>query len=737
MVQLTTDPIPYAEFIMRFLMQHPSPEAPEKSIAETEEALDGDRWFWADDNAKILEFLAVPQLWSCYPKQCADILRFIDRLCYGPFILRRIGHARLDQITDAASGAARFVHTFMHLSSDLARGIVNVGMRFHDIRTARNLIFTGNAIEFTYGERRHKFSVEESIIDYSIVRDGPELFLKHTSEIKVPTDGGEKRLGLLDYVYTIDARTMFVNVAAELRLEDEEVSDVILTIANSDLSHGENDVFYTSVQFRSASETVVVDCRDDHVNHPAKGVSYWSLIQGGYMRGFSLAAHVIPSDPDRLSSIELTAGKDGRWHSAASCYSFPGKGHGKTLRVSETRVITSGGFYELASEYEDMFKHFLSIPKDDPIDFSISYDYGAEINCFARAFRTLSTISGIEDQSELRQLSRDLFDRYFDYFDNILMRAQESDPAAIFSRPLAFAAYGLVDMYFVTSDEKYRQSLRRVVDLLLAFERPFLGEEGNIESAFLMGLVQTALPFVDCHSAILLALARALPVLEDSSLITRLDRGIDAYRIETMGIELGDIRKQDLLYVGFPPGGHQRGANAYWNFCAGITLRLFKYLSQSQHQATKEIFDRHKFRIAAHRALLEVQILRSLRDRGGAIEIKTAILSAEGNSETQPWAALGLVEDSGDLPPQDWHLSPPALISNVPIPGVTPPLESSEVPGAMLERSDVEAGYRWILGRPPESEDAIRTHMVHRDIATLREVLLRSGEFRKYMESLS
>jgi hypothetical protein len=736
-MSLPTDPVPYAEFIIRHLMQHPVPEAPEKSIAETEEALDGDRWFWADDNAKILEFLAVPQLWSRYPKQCGDILRFIDKLCYRPFILRRIGHARLDQIADDASGAARFVHTFMHLSSDLARGVVNVGMRFHDIRTARNLIFTGNAIEFTYGERKHKLSVEESIIDHSIVRNGPELFLKHTSEIKVSTAAGEKCLGLLDYVYTIDARTMFVNVAVELRLEDEDVSDVVLTIANSDLSHGENDVFYTSAQFRSATDTMVVDCKDGDVNHPAKGVSYWSLIQGGYMRGFSLAAHVIPSEPDRLSSIELTAGKDGRWRSAASCYSWPGKGHGKTLRVSETRVITSGGFYELAAEYEDMFEHFLSIPKDHPIDFSISYDYGAEINCFARAFRTLSTISDIEDQAELRQLAHDLFDRYFDYFDNILMRAQESDPAAIFSRPLAFAAYGLVDMYFVTSDEKYRQSLRRVVDLLLAFERPFLGDEGKIESAFLMGLVQTTLPFVDCHSAILLALARALPVLEDPALITRLDRGIEAYRIETMGIELGDIRKQDLLYVGLPPGGHQRGANAYWNFCAGITLRLFKYLSQSQHQATKEIFDRHKFRIAFQRALLEIQIWRSLRDRGGALEIKTAILSAEGNSETQPWAALGLVEDSGDLPPVDWRLGPPSLLSDVPVPGVMRPLEKADVTGAMLERSDVEAGYRWILGRDPESDDAIRAHIVHRDIATLREVLIRSGEFRKYMADLS
>jgi hypothetical protein len=65
------------------------------------------------------------------------------------------------------------------------------------------------------------------------------------------------------------------------------------------------------------------------------------------------------------------------------------------------------------------------------------------------------------------------------------------------------------------------------------------------------------------------------------------------------------------------------------------------------------------------------------------------------------------------------------------------PLEKADVTGAMLERSDVEAGYRWILGRDPESDDAIRAHIVHRDIATLREVLIRSGEFRKYMADLS
>ena len=735
-MNLPVDPVPYAEFILRYLMQHPSPGAPEKAVAETEEALDGDRWFWADDNAKILEFLAIPELWSRYPSVCADVLRFIDKLCHGPFILRRIGHARLDEVANDGSGVARFVHTFMHISCDLPRGIVNVGMRFHDIRTARNLIFGGNRIEFSYQGERHVLSVDENITGQSISREGPEIRLKHTTEVKVGAPGAEKRLGLLDYIYTIDARTMFVNVAAELHVEDEEISDVMLTIGNVDLSHGENDVFYTAAQFRSAAETHVVPCTDQEVVQQARGVSYWSLIQGGYMRGFSLAAHSITTAPERLEKIELSPGKGGRWSKSASCYSFPGAWRRQKLRIDETRVITSGGFYELAPEYEDLFRHFLAQPKTHPLDFSISYDYGAEINAFARTFRVLSNLSGIENQEELRNLALNLFDRYFDHFANILMVAQETDPSAIFSRPLAFAAYGLADMFLVTGDEKYRQHLRRVVDLLLAFERTFIGDDGKVESGFLMGLVQTTLPFVDCHSAVLLAFARALPILEDPGLISRLDRGLDAYRIETMGITLGDMRKQDLLVVGRSPTGREHGAHAYWNFCAGITLRLFKLLRQSTHQATGEILMRHKDRMDVQEALLRLQVRRSLRDRGGALEIKTAILSGEGNSETQPWVALGLVTDSGDLPPPGWHLSPPSLISDIPMPPVQRPVEKSEVPGAMLERADVVAGYRWILGRDPESENAILSHMMHKDIQTLREVLMKSGEFRSIYSQL-
>lgn len=48
-----------------------------------------------------------------------------------------------------------------------------------------------------------------------------------------------------------------------------------------------------------------------------------------------------------------------------------------------------------------------------------------------------------------------------------------------------------------------------------------------------------------------------------------------------------------------------------------------------------------------------------------------------------------------------------------------------------VTREDVIWGFRMILGRDPESEEAIRAHLGLRDRSALREALLDSAEIRK------
>jgi ubiquinone/menaquinone biosynthesis C-methylase UbiE len=649
-MSLPTDPVPYAEFIVRHLMQHPVPGESLLAVSETELPIDGDLWFWADDNAKILEFFAIPELWHRYPEESKSLLKFINGLCFGPFILRRIGHPRLEQLQNDGSGKADFIHTFMHIGCELQRGIVNVGIRFHDGRTARNLTFASQEVEFTHNGTRHRFAANDFIDKHEIIFSGDSLVLQHSSIIDVAHGEEKSRIGRLTYTYTFSARSMFINAEVDLVLEKGiTVSDVILGFSHDDLSHGENYVFYSEINTLAPDEhSNTVAAEPGEVLIPVPGVTYWSVTQNEFMRGFSLAVHTLVDGANEDRALKAEVREKGRLHRIFSTHAYGGVFTGTALHVSEQKVLTSGGFYDQVQDYESMLRHFGMQAQQSPIDFSLSYDYGAELNSFARVFRALSNETPSPDSDILRNEVKALFDRYFEVYDRLLLETQKKDPTVIFSRSLSFAIFGLVDMWYATKEQVYLDNLRSSVDVLLTFVRNEEGEDGKPISLFVGDLLNFYI-FVDCHSAALMALVRALPVLEDPSLITIIDQGLDAYRIETLGIPLGDMRKEDLVCLGRLSAERQLHSHSYWNFTAGLTLRLFKMLRQSPHQATQEIFERHRSRIALHEALLKLRIEQSLRDRNGALEIKTGRLSGEGNSETQPWVALGVIAQSEDI----------------------------------------------------------------------------------------
>ncbi len=660
MTELLTDPVPYAEFIMRYLMQRVAPEgSPALAVAETEHAVDGDRWFWADDNAKVLEFLALPALWNRWPDRCHDVLEFIESLCDGPFILRRTGHARLEETQRGADGTGRWVHTFMNLSCDLAAGSVTVGMRFHDMRTARNLILAQHQVEFQYQGHGFRLHTAGRASAHAMRHDGLDLVLSHTHELSFDPGDGPRRLGALVATFRFDGRSMFV--ATELVLELDpgiSVADVVLGFGHDQLSHNENAVHYGDVGLTRPGQAPVqfTAGAPGETWLEAAGSDYWLLSQREEMRGFALAIHTLPENPADTLNLQVLVQEAGRLHRVVSRHGFPGAQAGGTrLLARERKILTAGGFYDQVADCAGLVQRRAAMPSPQPVDISISYDYGAEINAFARCYRTLSAMPASPEVLALRDKARLLFDRYHQVYADVFLARHFTDPAAIFSRPLAFVVHGLIDMAIATGEDQYKAAMRDAVRVMFDFERGFAGPDGNPESAFLMGQVTCVSPFVDCHSAVLLALVRALPVLEDPAFITSIDRGLEAYRAETMAVELGDMRKQDVLTVHWTNEQGQRlNPHAYWNFCAGLTLRLFKLLRQSTHQATSEIHARHEHKLEIYEAMLRLQVQRSLVPReGGALEVLTGRLSGEGNSETQPWVALGLVEDSGDLGPAE------------------------------------------------------------------------------------
>ena len=102
---LPADALAAAEFLVRHLYRPIDVAAGSSycAIAETASPAD-DRWFWNDDNAKVLELMSRPEVWRYFPQETGEILRFVQSMCRGPFIFRRVGAPMLAPL---ASGSLK------------------------------------------------------------------------------------------------------------------------------------------------------------------------------------------------------------------------------------------------------------------------------------------------------------------------------------------------------------------------------------------------------------------------------------------------------------------------------------------------------------------------------------------------------------------------------------------------------------------------------------------------------
>jgi hypothetical protein len=652
-----SDAAPYAQFILRHLLK-PLPTFPGaiRGVSETEIPIEGDNWFWADDNAKVLEFLATPDIWRAWPGEVLDILQFVRSLCDGPFIFRRIASPRLE-LRHSEGGRAEYLHGLMNIGCDLAHGSVTLGMRFHDGRTARNVVMTGNYVRFCYRQRVYTVDVEDSIHDYGIETTADGLRLTWRAELDFPlTPGGwpRRRLGLLTYTCTIPVGSMFVDLEAALEIAPGlEVSDVVLTFGYDDLSQNDNNVRYENIRaaFPAAPPLLASAEGRERFDLSAGGATYWCVAQRSQISGFALAVHSLPRDPARMHALVGTCRSD-RLHWLVSEHLFPGSHCGARLITAERKIITAGGFYDSPELYAATLARYsqAATPGGSPIDLSISYDYGTEVNAFARCFRVLSGDAPPVVDPALRETLRTLVDHFHEVYQTQFVVPARSNAGVIFSRSIAFMAFAYVNMLSATGEARYATALREACDIIMTFERQNEGVDRSRQSGFLMGQENDSLPYVDCHCACLLALTKATALLDEQAWVPAIDRGLAAFRLDTLEIFFLGTQKQDLVGVDYTaPDGHRHTLHTFWNFNAGLALRLFNALRTTPHATLREIWARHAPRLEPIEMLMRHRIGRSLRPRDGSVEILTSMLSAETNSETQPWVALALINDDARL----------------------------------------------------------------------------------------
>jgi hypothetical protein len=646
------DPFAAAEFIGQRMYKRLSLAGAEcLAVAETEHPVGADTWFWTDDNAKVIEFLARPELCGRYRRQSADAFRFIRAMCRGPLIFRRAAMPCL--VTESQHGSeVRFTHSLMDVRCDLSLGAVVAGVRFHDGRTAENLLLWTNQVEFTYRGRRYVLPVERSIDRRDATVRDRRLELRYSAELFFTPRRTKLRLGRISYLYTFDASSIVIGVEATLEVDAAiEVTDVVMTIGHDHLSHARNAVHYTTLRvqvpggvplrFEAEQPTRQVLAVD--------GADYYAFVQSAaiVIAGYARAAHSAPREPGHLSEIEVEVREPGRLHLARARYRFAGSCRGRRLVAAEDKMLTEGGFYERTAEYSRLLRDAVAAgPTGAAVDASVSYDYGAELNGFAEYFRAVLTAPDAAAAEEVRAL----YDLYLEAYTALFVEPHYRGENTIHARQLGFVVLSLATMLRATGNAVYRKRLVQLVGVLLEFESRLDDVAGEPASGFLHGIHPgPRIVYCDSHSAALLALIEAADQLDDPWLVAAIDRGLCAYGVATERVDPGDRSiKADLVGVQWVDGdGARQFSSAFWNYHGGLLLRLFGRLRRATNPALRGLAARHRERIELFEFVLRRQIARSLTWHQNALEIRTSMLSGETNSETQPWVALGLLEAAG------------------------------------------------------------------------------------------
>ncbi|MBV9828148.1 MAG: hypothetical protein JO001_21145 [Alphaproteobacteria bacterium] len=647
MPSLPTESLRAAEFIVRRMYRGVDLAAGVRfsAVSETERALDGDDWFWTDDNAKVLEYLSRPELWSRFPDETAQILHFVTSMCSGPFIFRRLSTPQLRLVKEEA-GRSSYRHSLMSIDSDLGRGAIVAGLRFHDERNFDNLLLAGNRVEFTYQRDRFTVPVEAAISQTDADQQGNTLTLRHTSEVRFTPKRQELRAGRVTYVYRFDARSLLIEVEVTFEADAAiEICDVVLTVGHDQLTRWRYSVIDTDT--RKGDAPLYAAGKPSRQAIDVAGASYY-VVRQGHFSGDALALHSVPRDPKALSTIEAIGTIPGQLQQAVARYSFPGSHRGDTMVAAEHKLLTGGGLYDRVTDYAGFMREAIAAKAQQQAayDFSTSYDYGVVINAFAKCFATAAAIPHHPHLVERRSELRALVDRYAGHYLDIAVAGHNQGKNTIFSRELAFVVLAMVTMQRATGASEYRDYLGRLCGALLDLEVPYNDVSGEQAAGFRMRMDALPIAHVDCHSASLLALVRAAPLVQDSRVFAAIDGGLRAYCLDS---SVSEGRRVDGVgTVVIAPNGGRHSENAFWNFKAGLTLRLFGALHDTTDPTIREIAARHGDRIMLIEAILRRQLEHAVTEHGDAVEIRCSGASAETNSETQPWVMLGLLGHPSD-----------------------------------------------------------------------------------------
>lgn len=616
-----------AEVIARHLLR----DAGGHRIAfETAHPVDGDDWAWTDDNAKIVQFLSHPALHGRFAAELEACLAFLHRMTDGPFVFRKLARARLEP----ARGFPGWVHALWNIEAPTGAATLRAGPRFHDGRSCWSLTLSGHEVRAVIAGQLCRLPLEQAWTAHRAVQDGPALLLESTAVLPV---------GTLRLRHRIHAATPLIETSMELELDPAATPEQVeLLLVQERLSHGEGDVRFQRLALAGpAGEALVLDPPPGASGSlDAAGRDFVMLAQTDTQKGFANAIHLLAGTP-ALHRLEWAMQAGGSLDRSATVHRFDRPAAGATLRAVEHRLITQGGLYDQVASYRRFLWEELATPPGAMVrDRSISYDYGVELDALAKA-HAAARARGDADAPALLAAADRLLAAYLEHF----VGPHRAGADAIFSRQLAFATMGAATLLGATGAPAHREALALLVGALLDFEHRFTAGDGRTVSVFLMGRLANRDAYPDCHSAALLALLAAAPLLEDQRLLPALVGGLGSYALGSaeLGPDMGGALI-DSVHVRWVDGrGAPRDHPAPWSYQAALTLRLLLALAQGRDPVARAAAAAHRDRLPLLIAVLGEQLRRAMRVRTvEEVEFLSSAASGETNSETQPWVGMAL-----------------------------------------------------------------------------------------------
>ncbi len=618
------------------------------ALAETAERFNDTSWFWTDDNAKAAELLCEPSLFDADPTTAEAAIDFVLRMSEGAVIQRRCGPPEL-RVLSTDPRAFRVETAFFILEGDLSQGLVRHSLRFNDGRTVTAAQHTGNTITVHQGRRTRTLDIEKNIEVFAVEPRDDSVVLWHSSAVVMPAlpllRQKARPLGQVRYTYTVHRDRPAVTLRVELRLDPGVVlDDCVLTAAVDQLSivHG---VEYRALAIRAGGvDRTLRRVADDRVTVHTGPADYTGIVQEGASPGFSYAIHTLLRDGARLDNILARGQKAGWLHWILHRYRMGPVPAGGSVGITEERMLTGGGYYDALAHYEAVLRDAAGGGGYDP---SMTYDIGAELNAvaahilFARAGR-YARPPGAARLATLQAWYDRHIQRYFDF----IRPGEPDDLARVFTRSIAFVALSLDCMVRATGEARYRQQLDLAVSLILRTQKRLPCGRDEHDSTF-SDVWAGNVPFLDNHASCVLALARAAWHGDPGGTLSQAAReGILGIKLYSGVVDLGGghtVTADSLATV--HTGGH--ADTGFWNFKLGMVLRALRAVEHAAGAGKLDLDADTRRRLAMRRDLCLELLGPSMRwhrgDGDDMLEVLTARIAGETNSETQPWIALGLV----------------------------------------------------------------------------------------------